>query len=114
MTAQDIIDRFPNEDATTITDTFPLISGAIGCYYGGDFNNACDREPMLLLAMHLIKVEEMSSRANLREAASKAVDGVSVSYSIPQSDGSGFFSTTKYGRMYEQIISIRGIGAVFV
>ena len=113
MTSQDLKNRFPNEDGTTIDSIFPSIEGILPCYYGGSFDNSCDREPLLLLAMHLILVNNMNSSANLREIASEAVDGVSTSYVIPQSSGTGFYSSTKYGRMFEQLIS-NNIGAVFV
>lgn len=115
MIAQNIIDRFPNECQDTIEDTFPLIENSISCYYGGSFDNDCNKERLLLLAMHLILVENMSSTETFQSVASQSVGGISVSYNTVSSTNinDNFFQTTKYGQQFSKL-SQYAIGAYFV
>lgn len=115
MIAQNIIDRFPNECQDTIEDTFPLIENSISCYYGGSFDNDCNKERLLLLAMHLILVENMSSTETFQSVASQSVGGISVSYNAVSSTNvnDNFFQTTKYGQQFSKL-SQYAIGAYFV
>lgn len=115
MTIADVIARFPNENETTITDTFPLIENSLSCYYGGSFDNVCDREAILNLAMHLILVEGMNNSNTFRTVASQSVSGVSVSFAVPSTNNNqiGFFNSTKYGAKFLSLTSSNS-GAYFI
>ena len=107
--------RFP-EFSTAVVDQFlPLLEPVWPCYYGGSYDDDCDKEIILQMLAHLIVGESASSAAAVKDVASKSVGSVSVSYNSASSssDTSLFWSTTKYGQRY-LLLTNNNSGAYFV
>ena len=106
--------RFVEFDDTVVDQLFPAIEPIWPCYYGGDIENACDKEAILNLLAHLFVSEKDTSPDGLRVESSSSVGSVSSSFEATTSTGqsSGFFKTTKYGQRFLQITSV-SMGAVF-
>lgn len=122
----DVIDdfkiRFPEFDSTFVDDSLPSFVDTYPCYYGGDYNDTCDKEIILNLLAHLLYVsggymgmgEGNASPSSV--ASSKSVGSVSVSYAVAdvstQSLRANFFGATKYGQIY-LILTMNNFGARF-
>lgn len=114
----DLKNRFPNIDTTTIDTYFTLYANNYNCYYGATYgNNQCDNEIILNLLAHLIVSADNTSNDNMPSlmAQSESVDGVSTSFAGMQNinlDDSFFYSTI-YGQTYMMLIR-KNTGAYFV
>ena len=99
--------RFPGIATTTVDTYFPINENTYQCYFGavyiGDGN--CDDEAILQLMAHLITMDSNSGTSSLKDKASQAADGVSVSFnSVPvTSQNDAFFMSTIYGQRYLQL-----------
>ena len=99
--------RFPEILEATVDTYFPLNENTYQCYFGATYvgDGNCNDEAILLLMAHLITIDSKSGASSLKDAASKSVDGMSISYSVPQavSQNDAFFMSTSYGQRYLQI-----------
>lgn len=109
----DFKSRFPEFDTAVVDQYLPILDPVWPCYYGGDYDLACDREIILNLLAHLLVGESADSSSANRTVASKTVGSVSVSYAglDSQSATTDFFATTKYGQRY-LMLTARNAGAL--
>lgn len=107
--------RFPEFDTAVVDQYFPIIEPTYNCYFGGDVENACDKEAILNLLAHLIVLEDRDKQSSLRTTNSRTVGSVSVSYDASANgrSTSGFFDTTKYGQRF-LVLTQNVIGGYFV
>ena len=110
--------RFPEILETTVDKYFPLNENTYKCYFNAAYTGTvgnCDDEAILLLMAHLITIDSKSGSSSKKDAVSKSVDGVSVSYATPAVTNQNdiFFMSTKYGQRYLQIRAF-SFGGVFV
>lgn len=108
--------RFPEFEATTVDTYMPILEPIWPCYYGGQYDDACDKEIVLNLLAHLMTSEISAGAEALKTTTSKSVGSVSVSYSegyAATSERNAWLKTTKYGARYMMLTSRRQ-GAVFV
>ena len=111
----DFIVRFPEIDETTANALVPVYESLYPCYYGGNYENECDKQAILLLLAHLVVTDpSQSSSAPSRGTASKSVGSVSVSYDsmAPQSNTNAWLSSTRYGQMFLSLTS-KNMGVQF-
>ncbi|AUR84238.1 head completion adaptor [Vibrio phage 1.052.A._10N.286.46.C3] len=103
--------RFPEIPSDKADELVPIYADIWHCYYGGSYDNACDREAILLLIAHMVVLDPgYSSGAGSggnskpsRNESSKTVGSVSVSYEAsPQTGGdlSAWLRTTRYGQLF--------------
>lgn len=107
--------RFPEIDSATADLLVPVYEEVWPCYYGGDYNNACDKQAILFLMAHLVVTDpSVDSDAPLRVTASVSVGSVSESYESAGDNSSTnlWFGSTRYGQMFLGITS-RNIGPKF-
>lgn len=110
----DIKARFPEFDAAVVDQYVPTLAPVWPCYYGGDYDQPCDREIILNLVAHLLTGEQAASQSASRSAQSKSVGSVSVSYGTAESNRTAdFFLTTKYGQRF-MMLTQSNIGGAFV
>lgn len=104
--------RFP-ELAATSSGYLPAIEPVLPCYYGGDYDVACDKEALLLLAAHLMTVA--STTGTIQQVTSQSVGSVSQSFAAKTTTGqrADFFNSTKYGMLFLMLTS-HTHGAYFV
>lgn len=110
--------RFPEILEATVDTYFPLNENTYQCYFNAEYTGTsgnCDDEAILLLMAHLITIDSASGSSSKKDAISKSVDGVSVSYTAPAVTNQNdiFFMSTKYGQRYLQIRAF-SFGGVFV
>lgn len=100
--AADFAARFPGFD-TAISDTYlPVVEPIYTEYFGGDYDNAKDKEIILNLIAHLMLSESSSSTASSAVISSSSVDGLSFSYKTDsvKTQTDEFFGSTKYGKRF--------------
>lgn len=106
--------RFPEFDEGQVDRYLPILEPVWPSYYGREYEG--NEEIVLNLVAHLLVAETTSGPAPAKNVASQSVESVSVSYVAPASSPSrqqDFFSTTKYGARFLQLIApLRG--GVFV
>lgn len=108
--------RFPEFDAATADQYIPILEPIWPCYYGGEYETACDKEIILNLLAHLLVNETATGSGNVKSTQSKSVGNVSISYSngyAPTSERLDWLGRTKYGMRYIMLTRKRQ-GAVFV
>lgn len=115
--------RFPNIPAASVDTYLPLYTNnnTYRCYYDFDYGvDTCDNEIILTLLAHLLTLDlnDINSSNNgspTQTVASRAVGNVSESYVDYPIDSTKdeFFMTTRYGRLYLQLIK-KNLGGVFV
>ena len=108
--------RFPEFDTAEVDQYVPILEGVWPCYYGGDYNDECDKEAILNLVAHLLVSESSSSFSTIKDVNSKTVRSVSVSYGAMSASKSGYddwLRATKYGQRFLMLTRSR-IGAYFV
>ena len=108
--------RFPNFSVTDADTYIPILEPIWPCYWGGEYDNACDKEIVLNLLGHLIVNEVNSGSALVKSVQSKSVGNVSVSYEagvVPDSERKAWFKSTKFGVRYLQLTRPRQ-GGIFV
>ena len=110
--------RFPEIPTATVDTYFPLNENTYKCYFNALYvgvTGNCDDEAILLLMAHLITIDSASGSSSKKDAVSKSVDGVSVSFATPATTNQNdlFFMSTKYGQRYLQIRAFN-FGGVFV
>ena len=109
--------KFPEFDTTAVDTYFATSEDDYKCYYGANYvgTGTCDDQAILMLQAHLFVVNDKSGTAPSKDAVSKAVDGVSVSFATPATNSQSdiFFMSTKYGQRYLQLIA-HNFGGVFV
>lgn len=94
--------KFKDEDIETY---LPIYETSYKAYYGGAYGkNIKDNEIILFLIAHLITVSKNTDdgQSLQMQVSSQSVDGVSVSYAVPQStsDIDAFFRASVYGITY--------------
>lgn len=112
--------RFPNMFPQTTLDLwFPIFEGHYSCYLACyvtlDYNNQCDKEIVLLLIAHLIRLaidSEVTGGDAWKAVTSTSVGSVSESYggaSIAPNNLQlwPWLQQTFYGQMLEQLLSCR-------
>lgn len=112
----DFIARFHEIDVDTANTLVPIYEEIWPCYYGGSYENKCDKQAILLLMAHLVITDpSVSSSASSRAASSKSVGSVSVSYDSleAQSNTNAWLGSTRYGQMYLALIK-KNAGVRFV
>lgn len=111
----DFKSRFPNFDTTVVDAKLPILETVWSCYYGGSYDNDCDKEIILNLLAHLFINETSSKDSSIKGVASKSVGSVSTSYvaNSQQNSNVDFFNTSKYGQRYLMLTS-KNIGGYFV
>lgn len=111
----DFIARFPEIDVGTANTMVPIYDEIWPCYYGGSYENQCDKQAILLLMAHLVATDpSVSSAAPSRATSSKSVGSVSVSYDSvgEQSNTNAWLGSTRYGQMFLALTS-KNIGPTF-
>jgi hypothetical protein len=111
----DFIARFPEIDSDTANLLVPIYAEIWPCYYGGSYEDNCDKQAILLLMAHLVKTDpSVSSSAPSRAASSKSVGSVSVSYDSleAQSNTNAWLNSTRYGQMF-LVLTAKNRGPVF-
>jgi hypothetical protein len=109
--------RFPEFDSAKVDEIVPTLDGVWQCYYGGDYENPCDKEAVLMLMAHLFVEESSPGTEGPKETTNKAVGNVSVGFA----SGAGgamnrlwpHFGSSKYGKRFMLLIN-KNSGAVFV
>jgi hypothetical protein len=110
----DFKSRFPEFDSGDVDQYFPVLQPMWPCYYGGNIDDACDREIIFNLIAHLMVGEISDSQSASRAVGSKSVGSVSVSYQGGDTSPRGdYFNTTKYGARFLQLTQ-KNTGARFV
>ncbi len=109
--------RFPSPEfkEDDVDAKLPALINIIECYYGGDFNDNCDKEIILELLAHLLVGELNPSSDSQESTGSVSVGDVSIGNALRplNSQNISFFNSTKYGQRYLQLISFHS-GAKFV
>lgn len=109
--------RFPEPAFTTAeVDLYlPNLIEIYSCYNGWNYSTKCGKEVILNLLAHLLVNEVDASPEPIQMLASISVGDVSLSNVAKaiNSQDSDFFSSTKYGRRYLQLIS-KNFGGIFV
>jgi len=109
--------KFPEFDTSKVDDYFATSEDDYQCYFGAIYqeDNGCNDLAILMLQAHLFTINNKSGTSSVKDAVSKSVDGVSVSFATPASTNSNdlFFSSTKYGQRYLQLRAFN-FGGVFV
>jgi len=110
--------RFPEIPEATVDKYFPLNENTYQCYFNALYVGVagnCNDEAILLLMAHLITIDSKTGTSSKKDAVSKSVDGVSISYAVPTSTNQNdiFFMSTSYGQRYLQIRAFN-FGGVFV
>ena len=110
--------RFPEFSAEVLDKYFDNALNEYQCYYSQScLDDSCSDLAACMVVAHLIVIDNTTSASPLKDVASRAVDGVSISYiqstKANPSDTNLFFSTTKYGKRFLQLTSGCGYGAVF-
>lgn len=111
--------RFP-EFPEDVADTYvPPLDGVWQFYYGGNYDVPREREAALNLVAHLALMDAQTAKkpnaTGYRQASSKSVGSVSVSYTAG-ADGTmsdGFYSLTRYGQRF-LMLSRHRVGPAFV
>ena len=94
--------RFP-EISTALADTWvPIEEAAYPAIYGGDYENATDKEAILNLIAHLVIVDSQAGSDPKRLLVSKSAGSVSGSYAAPvgTSKADEFYGATRYGQRF--------------
>lgn len=104
----DFLVRFPEIDASTANTLVPVYEEIYPCYYGGNYENACDKNAILFLVAHLVVTDpSVDSDATSRSVSAQTVDGVSETFdSVGNiSMKEAWLGSTRYGQMYLALIS---------
>lgn len=101
----DFIAKFPEIDSSLATTIVPLYENSWECYYGGSYDNDCDREAILLLMAHFVTTDPSYSAGNMgpsKDVSSQSVGSVSVTYrgAGDSSDFSSWIQSTRYGQLF--------------
>jgi len=109
--------KFPEFNSTKVDAAFPFLEDEYICLYDYKYDaNACADKIILYLLAHLFVLKETDGTGSIKDAQSKAVGSVSVSY-VANFETSGFFNfynTTKYGQAFLMLTNKNGQGAYFV
>lgn len=108
--------RFPDIPTETVDKYLPLNEDITVCYYDAEYGSStCTDEIILQLLAHLITIDSKTGSSSLHDVSSKAVDGVSISFTAANlsTRTDDFFNSTKYGQRYLQLIRF-DFGARFV
>ena len=83
----------------------PIEEAVYPAIYGGDYENATDKEAILNLIAHLVIVDSIPGSAPARLLISKSAGSVSGSYASPvvSSFSDEYFNTTRYGQRFKMI-----------
>ena len=96
--------RFPTIDSDLADQLVPIYEPDLCCFYGGTYDNKCDKNAMLLLMAHLVVTDPSytGSDAPTKSEDSKSVGSVSVSYTAGStgSDLTNWFNSTGYGQKF--------------
>lgn len=96
--------RFPNLDGSLVDVLVPVYENNYSCYYGGSYDNDCDKEAILLLIAHLVVTDPSYSgdESSSRAIASQSVGSVSVSFVAGStgSDWANWLNSTRYGQLF--------------
>lgn len=108
--------RFPNIDSALADQLVPIYESEYPCYYGGSYDNECDKNAILLLIAHMVVTDPSYSgdESPSRTVASQAVGSVSVSFAAGStgSDWTSWLNSTSYGQRFLMITS-KNIGPSF-
>lgn len=113
----DFLARFPNDFDAQDVGTYGYVFNIYCCYFKGVYEKCCNKEIILNIVAHLIQLEARPSASPVRLVASRAVAGVSTSYTDYSDDKSylaAFFGSTRYGQQALYLMSIRSQRAFFV
>lgn len=112
--------RFPEFPPETVDEVIPRLEPSFIYWYGYPYDTSTTpnnqiNNAILYLAAHLYVVDQKPSPAQINQFANNAVGNVSGSFRMRAnaSDFISFFSATKYGQQYLQIINSRR-GGCFV
>lgn len=108
--------RFPEFTADQADQYIPILEDVWPCYYGGVYQEGCDKEIILNLLAHMLTSEVSASVEVSKSVASKSVGSVSVSYGAgyaATSERNAWLGGTKYGMRYLLLTRSRQ-GGVFV
>lgn len=110
--------RFPEFEAkgVDVDGLLPPIIEIVSCLNGWDYTTKCGKEVILNLLAHLLVIASSPDYTPIGTVSGVSVGDVSITNSVTTalaSRSGEFFNTTKYGRMYLQLISCN-IGGVFV
>lgn len=111
----DFITRFPEIDEATANALVPIYESLWSCYYGGSYDNECDKQAILLLMAHLVTTDpSVAGNSASRSESSKSVGSVSVSYDAvdSMSGTQAWLSSTRYGQMF-LALTAKNIGVKF-
>ena len=107
--------RFVEFEEADVDRLWPSLSLEWPCLYGADYGqDDCDDQIILNIIAHLLFIELQASQASRKDAVSKSVGSVSVSYA--QGDSGRlfeYFNTTKYGQRALMLMN-KNQGAFFV
>ena len=113
---QDFKARFPEFDDAKVDEQLPGLIEVYQCYWGGVYDtNTCSKEIVLNLLAHLLVVQTQPGYERAKEAQSKSVGNVSVTYASYQSSSNrmSWFMATKYGMQFWMLTRSRQ-GGFFV
>ena len=108
----DFIARFPEIDESVANRLVPIYADMWACYYGGSYDNECDKQAILLLVAHLVTTDpSVSGSAPARSESSKSVGSVSTSKDAIEtlSISNAWLMSTRYGQMF-LAITAKNIG----
>tara|TARA_Y100000310_G_scaffold195657_1_gene195634 strand:- start:2398 stop:2745 length:348 start_codon:yes stop_codon:yes gene_type:complete len=115
MTIADDFDaRFPGFDTTIRTTYFTIVEAIWAEYYCFDYTDET-QEAILNLIAHLMLLESDPSNEPQHVKTSQSAGSVSVSFQAgDDSVLAQFYSTTKYGQRFWQLVSLKAGGGFFV
>ena len=108
--------RFTEFQESVVDQYIPILEPVWPCYYGGSYDDSCDKEIVLNLVAHLLVAETASGSTTVKNTQSQSVGNVSVSYAPGMASSSfrdDWLGSTKYGQRYMMLTRSRS-GAVFV
>lgn len=116
---QDFLTQFPKFDEAAVTAAFPSLLNTYPSFYDKAYDNinlyCTTNKAILYLIAHMYVIDKTPSDGQINQFTSSGVDGVSGTFRIKtdSTDFISFFSATKYGQVFLQMIKRRQ-GGVFV
>lgn len=108
--------RFPNIDSALADMLVPVYEDEYPCYYGGSYENECDKKAILYLIAFFVTTDPSYTGDDSpdKSISSQTVGSVSVSFSSGSSDSDweDWLKSNKYGQRYLMLTS-KNIGPTF-
>lgn len=112
----DFLARFSNIDSAIANALVPIYESEYSCFYGGSYDNDCDKNAILFLIAHMVVTDPSYSGNELasRSVASQTVGSVSESFVAGStgSDYTNWLNSTAYGQRFLMLTS-KNVGPTF-